>query len=85
MVEQPGRFSQQPTPPDEFDISDEILEEPDNVTDDTMARLVLCPSSESKPRMLSQTDRKHNATPSTSKKPYSSRDVDAGMLMIYIP
>ncbi|KAK5798154.1 hypothetical protein VI817_004445 [Penicillium citrinum] len=75
VIEQPTRVSQQPTPPEEFEIPDEILEDADDVTDDTMARLMLCPSSESKPRMLSQADKKHETTPTTSKRPSTSRSM----------
>lgn len=79
VVDQPTtRFSQQPTPPEEFEKLDEILEDADDVSDETMARLMLCPSSESKPRMLIQADKKHDATPSTSKKPSSARNMAAG-------
>lgn len=79
VIEQPTRVSQQPTPPEEFEIPDEILEDADDVTDDTMARLMLCPSSESKPRMLSQADKKHETTPTTSKRPSTSRSMVTGM------
>lgn len=78
VVEQSTRFSQQPTPPDEFEIPDEILEDPDDVTDETMARLMLCPSSESKPRMLTHADKKPDATP-CAQKLSSSRNKAQGM------
>ncbi|KAJ5089943.1 Bloom syndrome protein [Penicillium argentinense] len=80
-VEQSTRVPQQPTPPDETpEIPDEILEDVDDATDKTMARLMLCPSSESKPRMLSQSSRdpKLDTTPSASKKTSSSRDIASG-------
>ena len=82
VVEQSTRVSQQPTPPEEFEIPDGILEDADDVTDDTMARLMLCPSSESKPRMLSQADKKYQSTPTTSKKLSTSQNTVTGMFDI---
>jgi bloom syndrome protein len=79
----PGsRVSQQPTPPsDENEFLDQLLEDADDVKDENMARLMLAPSSESKPRMLSRGDTRPPSSPTTITKPSSSRSVVQGMLV----
>lgn len=80
LIERANRVSQQPTPPsDESDRPDEIFEDCNDVTDESMARLMLAPQSASKPRMLSHSDNKLESTPSSSKK-LSARSVVKGTL-----
>ncbi|KAJ5506632.1 hypothetical protein N7453_005589 [Penicillium expansum] len=54
------------SPTDEFAALDDILEDVENETDGSMARLL--PQSASKPRMLSRHDTVPASTPSTTKK-----------------
>ncbi|KAJ5959606.1 uncharacterized protein N7479_006756 [Penicillium vulpinum] len=54
------------SPADEFAALDDILEDVENETDESMARLL--PQSASKPRMLSRHDAVPTNTPSTTKK-----------------
>src|SRR6478735_3190161 len=79
----PGsRVSQQPTPPsDEIELLEHLLDDAEDVKDDNMARLMLAPSSESKPRMLSGGYTRPPSSP-TVKKPSSSRSVVQGMVLI---
>jgi bloom syndrome protein len=81
VIERGNRVSQQPTPPSdvERDIPDEEFEDCDNVTDESMARLMLAPQSASKPRMLSHPNNKLESTPLNSKK-LSARSVVKGTL-----
>ncbi|KAJ5669705.1 Bloom syndrome protein [Penicillium macrosclerotiorum] len=75
-IEPENRVSlQQPPLPDEGELSNVILEDLDDVSDDNMARLMLAPPSGSKPRMLSCSDTRPPSSPSTVKKPSSSRSV----------
>ena len=77
----PGsRVSQQPTPPsDESELLDQLLEDIDDAKDETMARLMIASSSESKARMLSRRDTRPPSSPTTVKKPASSRSVIQGL------
>ncbi|KAF3388989.1 ATP-dependent DNA helicase hus2/rqh1 [Penicillium rolfsii] len=71
-----SRVSQQPTPPsDETEYLDQLLEDAEDVKNESMARLMLAPSSESKPRMLSRSDTRPPSSP-TVKKPSSSKSID---------
>ncbi|KAJ5168744.1 Bloom syndrome protein [Penicillium canariense] len=75
-IERGSRVSQQPTPPsDETELLDDILERADDVTDENMARLMLAPSSESKPRLLSRGNTRPPSSPVTVKKPSSLTSV----------
>lgn len=79
-VERDDRVSQQPTPPsDKAEPLEAILEDDDDVTGEDMARLMLAPSSASKPRMLSRPDLRPESTPATAKKLSSSTSVIRGM------
>lgn len=80
----PGsRVSQQPTPPsDETELLDQLLEDIDDLKYDNMARLMIAPSSGSKPRMLSRGDTRPPSSPTTVKRPSSSRSVIQGMALI---
>ncbi|KAJ6128966.1 hypothetical protein N7471_010183 [Penicillium samsonianum] len=67
LPERNNHVSQQSIPPtDEFPALDDILEDVENETDGSMARLL--PQSASKPRMLSRHDTVPTSTPSTTKK-----------------
>lgn len=82
-IDSGSRVSQQPTPPsDETEFLDQLLEDVEDVKDENMARLMLAPSSESKPRMLSRGDTRPPSSPTTVKKPSSSRSVVQGMTLI---
>lgn len=83
-VERDIRVSQQPTPPsDKNETLGAILEDGDDATDESMARLMLAPSSASKPRMLSRPDPRSENTPPTAKKLSSSRSVVQGVWLIW--
>lgn len=79
-IERDVRVSQQPTPPsDKNETLEGILEDGDDATDKNMARLMLAPSSASKPRLLSRSDPRSDSTPPTAtKKLSSSRSVVQG-------
>jgi bloom syndrome protein len=82
-IDSGSRVSQQPTPSsDETEFLDQLLEDAEDLKDDNMARLMLAPSSESKPRMLSRGDTRPPSSPTTVKKPSSSRSVVQGMPFI---
>lgn len=67
LPERNNRVSPPPiSPADEFAALDDILEDVENETDGSMARLL--PQSASKPRMLSRHDTVPISTPSTTKK-----------------
>ncbi|KAJ5081611.1 ATP-dependent DNA helicase [Penicillium alfredii] len=68
-TERDNRAPQQPTPPvDNLDLIVKVLDDGEDVKDDTMAKLLLAPQSASKPRMLSRPDTLPEKTPLTSKK-----------------
>lgn len=78
-VERDIRVSQQSTPPsDKKETLEPIQEDGDDATDEDMARLMLAPSSASKPRMLSRSDPRSESTPPTAKKLSSPRSVVQG-------
>ncbi|KAI2794534.1 Bloom syndrome protein [Penicillium oxalicum] len=74
---EPGsRVSHQPSPPaDETQLLDQLVEDLDDLEDESMARLMLAPSSGSKPKLLSRGDTRLPSSPTVSKKPPSSSTV----------
>lgn len=79
QIERDNRTFQQPIPPsDRNETLEAIPEDGDDVTGEEMAKLMLAPSSGSKPRMLSRSDPRSESTPPTAKKLPSSRSVVQG-------